>query len=191
MKRAIGIGKEMLAVSLGAFALALCPALVGPARAENVSMEGLAQEAPRAAISCIPVPSGSSSGGFRPMAYEVNGVSYCSGTGRQWKITIPNGQKVKIRYALRDDLTNLNQACSTSDSLFLYLDALAMGVVRSYLTRQGQWVASFDYFRNAPPRDVWNDLYDDYPPKGFYELDMGCDDPAKGSRYGGIQFDIQ
>lgn len=130
------------------------------------------------------------------IAYEVNGVSYCGGNGITgngvtyvvWLLNIPSGTKIKIRYAARNTTSQLFE-CLSSNSMFLFLNAPAMGINNSYLTSQGQWQPSvLTFFRPAPPTSVWNDLYDDTPPKGDYVLYMGCDTQFK---YGEIQFRIQ
>ncbi len=123
------------------------------------------------------------------MAYEVNGTSYCGGNSISnntvWRVTLPFGTKVKVRYAARNATL---YACAPTDSLFLWLRAPAMGINDSYLNSQGQWQPSFTYFRTVPPTSVWTDLYNDVPPKGDYVLDMGCD---SSFRLGEIQFRIQ
>lgn len=124
------------------------------------------------------------------IAYEVNGVSYCGGnwiTNIVWGLAIPSGMKVKVRYAIRSTTSSL-YTCLPSDSMWLWLRAPAMGINDSFLNSQGQWQSVLTFFRPAPPTSVWNDLYDDTPPKGDYVLDMGCDTQFK---WGEIQFRVQ
>ncbi len=121
---------------------------------------------------------------YYPIAYEVNGASYCGtphggvswpNTPENWVISIPSGQKVNIKYALRKTINGIINCSAPLDSMYLYLQAPAMGINHQYLNDQGQWVPSFAFFSTAPSFDVWNDLYNDVPPKGRYVLQMGCD----------------
>ncbi len=125
------------------------------------------------------------------VAYEVNGVSFCGGGSVSstigWIMSVPSGTKVKIRYATRNTTASLYQ-CGSNDSLFLFLYAPAMGINGSYLNSQGQWQTVLTFFRTAPPTGVWNDIYDDTPLKGDYELYMGCDTQF---RWGWIGFQVQ
>ncbi len=157
--------------------------------------EDRASEKPLAVLPSCLVPSQSPTQFMHDaltIAYEVNGQAFCGGNkniagGGFWKGTFPSGTKVKVRYATRNTASTLYE-CLASDSLFLWLRAPAMGINDSYLNSQGQWQTLFTTFRTAPTTSVWNDLYDDIPPKGDYVLAMGCDPQF---RYGEIQFSIQ
>lgn len=123
---------------------------------------------------------------YYAVAYEVNGVSYCGSPIYlplyTWTINVPYGQKVKIRYALRS-----GALVPCSSPLYLGLNAPAMGVNGKFLNSQGTWTSSLGYFRSAPPLNAWSDLYDDFPPKGNYYLEIGCDPMSNGA----ILFDVK
>jgi hypothetical protein len=117
---------------------------------------------------------------FRTIAYEVNGLSWCGGnlhSGQRstylWFTLAYNyGTRVEIRYATRNTIDPFYN-CS-NQPMFLWLLAPAMGIDERYLDSSGQWSLAATYFRNAPPANVWSDLYFDYPPPGDYRLVMGC-----------------
>lgn len=141
-------------------------------------------------------PDGISSN--RTIAYEVKDFSWCGAAFpvtadfqlfKVWFIGFTYGEKVKVRYAVRDT-GNQTYTCLPSDPMFLWLRAPAMGINDRFLNSVGQWVSSFTNFRNdSPPTNVWNDLYFDYPPKGDYVLAMGCD--SFQNKWGQIQFGVK
>jgi len=140
------------------------------------------------------------------VAYEVNGVSYCGASAiiwQPWKISVPYGQKVKIRYALINSMYGV-YSCSTGVPMFLYLQAPAMGISSHYRAGSSGWVSAGGtyvdygyvgafvgkpkaYWQVTPARNVWNALYEDYPPRGSYVLAIGCDTDWK---YGEIRFTV-
>ncbi len=178
---------------------------VTPAAEDRASEKPLADPA-----QCQEPPTAGNVSVGRTMAFEVNGAAYCGGANEVpltvnivgsmkfwvWQVPIVSGTKVKIRYATRDT-TGGAYTCPLSDPMFLFLDAPAMGISQRFLNSQGQWVGgSFNpaSFRNSsPPTNVWNDLYDDIPPKGEYLLVVGCYNPlfGIGSNFGGIAFSVQ
>lgn len=143
-------------------------------------------------------PSGSSANqGYRTIAYEVNGLSRCGGnlhsgqssTYWYWILPYNPGARVKIRYATRNTVDPFYN-CS-NQPMFLWLKAPAMGLNERYLDSGGGWGPFYASFRNGPPTDVWNDLYDDVPPVGDYTLVMGCGTSVVGTpRVGEIRFKI-
>ena len=143
--------------------------------------EDRATEKPLATPSACADPSGNTANlAYRTIAFEVNGASFCGGNQTllansdwYWIYTINPGNRVKIRYATRNTQDSL-YTCSTSYSMFLWLKAPGMGVNERYLNSGGGWNLIPTYFRNSPPTDVWNDLYDAVPPAGNYTLVMGC-----------------
>lgn len=139
--------------------------------------------------------------GERTIAYEVNGASLCGSNAPAqynwwWKVTYNLGTRVKIRYATRD-ATPSSYTClpSTTNTMSLWLSAPAMGIVGGYydgqfLTSNGGWSNTYTNFRNPPPTNVWNDLYDGVPPVGDYVLIMGCN-TAAGRLGGEIRFTVK